>query len=245
LQIVDTGINSADINMAFDAQLLSELDPTGECILHFYDWKNPSITYGFFIELQKHLDLDKAQEHSLSWARRPTGGGIVFHLADFAFSFLMPSRHPRFSLKTLENYQFVNEAVLELVEDLFQLNNSPALLELLKGNNEQTSQSHFCMARPTIYDIVYKNIKIAGAAQRRSKNGYLHQGTISLGIPSAHLLEEIIYSKETLVSILNYSFAPLGSVWSEAMLTTTREKIKRALSDKLRSKLTQKNIYNL
>ena len=54
---------------------------------------------------------------------------------------------------------------------------------------------YFCMAKPTIYDVVYQGRKIAGAAQRRRKNGYLHQGTISLAFPQMGLLNEVLFPK--------------------------------------------------
>ena len=34
MQILDTGINSAEANMRFDAKLLEQLDPKSEPILH-------------------------------------------------------------------------------------------------------------------------------------------------------------------------------------------------------------------
>ncbi len=119
LEIIDTGIDSAEKIMRFDGNLLENLDPNGKPILHFYRWAKPSATYGYFISPEKHLDLKKAEEKGLALARRPTGGGIVFHIWDLAFSFLMPSGHPAFSENTLENYRFVNEAVLAAMRKSF------------------------------------------------------------------------------------------------------------------------------
>src|SRR5579872_5214172 len=121
LQILDTGISSAEENMRFDENLLEKLDPAGSPILHLYQWAGPSATYGYFIAPDQHIDLENAKRNRLSLARRPTGGGIVFHIWDLAFSFLMPSEHPHFSIGTLQNYQFVNKAVLETVQTYFSL----------------------------------------------------------------------------------------------------------------------------
>ena len=52
------------------------------------------------------------------------------------------------------------------------------------------------MAKPTQYDIVYKGKKIAGAAQRKKTQGYLHQGTISLAAPQIDLLQESSFLKQ-------------------------------------------------
>ena len=51
---------------------------------------------------------------------------------------------------------------------------------------------HFCFAKPTQYDVMLQNKKIAGAAQRRKKNGYLHQGSISLVEPDPTLLSQVL-----------------------------------------------------
>lgn len=233
LQVLDTGSNSADVNMRFDEKLLLELNPDGLPILHLYRWSGPCATYGYFIDPSKHLNLDKIQKNRLILARRPTGGGIVFHIWDLAFSFLMPANHPRFSKSTLDNYRFVNEAVKESLQDFLQIRDP---LELIP--HDLSGPSHFCMARPTIYDVVHQGRKIAGAAQRRRKNGYLHQGTISLALPQPELLREVLLSKkDVLQAMMSYTFAPLGHYWSGQAMQSVREEIQKRLAENLRAKL--------
>ena len=239
LQVLDTGPSSAEANMRLDEQLLAELDPAGVPILHFYEWNGPAATYGYFLDPSKHLDLNKARQHRLSLARRPTGGGIVFHIWDLAFSFLMPAGHSRFSLNTLENYRFVNARVLEAVRDYLQVQQHD-LMELIPRDFDAMDPAcrHFCMARPTVYDVVYQGRKIAGAAQRRRKNGYLHQGTISLALPQADLLGDLLLSKQAVIqSMLAYTFAPLGRHCSGRELRSLREGIQKRLEEKLRAQL--------
>lgn len=237
LQVLDTGINSAEDNMRFDEKLLDALKtPT----LHLYQWARPSATYGYFIRPEKHLDLKKAQLRHLDLARRPTGGGIVFHIWDLAFSFLLPSSHPAFSLSTLENYKFVNNAVLEVMRSFFSLR-EPVELYRAGGMIAQNAPSlspdcqHFCMAKPTQYDVVHKGMKIAGAAQRKRKQGYLHQGTISLAYPHIDLLNDVLLSKkDVLEAMKSYTFAPLGRLWEPSQLQKTRRELQKLLADKLK-----------
>jgi lipoate-protein ligase A len=224
--------------MRFDEKLLEQLDPQGKPILHLYQWAGPSATYGYFIAPEKHLDLKKAEKHHLSLARRPTGGGIVFHIWDLAFSFLMPSAHPAFSLNTLENYRFVNEAVLELIRAFFALR---APVEIIPESVSffGVDCQNFCMAKPTQYDVVYKGMKIAGAAQRKRRQGYLHQGTISLACPHFDLLSDVLLSKkEVLQAMATYSFAPLGRIWEPMQLKQVRLDLQKKLADKLVEKLS-------
>nr|NGX36770.1 Octanoyltransferase LipM [Candidatus Anoxychlamydiales bacterium] len=56
LKIIDTKKNSAKKNMSIDADLLDTLK---EPILHFYDWEQNSLTYGYFINIDKFIDLKK------------------------------------------------------------------------------------------------------------------------------------------------------------------------------------------
>lgn len=208
LRILDTGPATAVENMSLDAKLLAELDPQGSPLLHLYDWMRPSITYGHFIDSQKLLNGDALARHKIDVARRPTGGGIVFHIWDFAFSFLMPAAHPLCSSNTLDNYRFVNEFVLEAAIEHFGLDQAPLLIAEAAPLHGPAC-AHFCMARPTVYDVVYQGRKIAGAAQRRTQRGYLHQGTISLAAPNYDLLREVLRSDAAVVEAMGtFSFVP-------------------------------------
>jgi lipoate-protein ligase A len=229
LQIVNTGASSAEANMAFDGKLLDELDPRGNPILHLYRWEAPSATYGYFIDPEKHFDLEQVSKRGLTLARRPTGGGIIFHIWDLAFSFLMPSGHPAFSQNTLENYRFVNNAVLEAMKECFSLKDS---VRLIAEDSVSLSVGcrNFCMAKPTQYDVVYEGMKIAGAAQRKRKQGYLHQGSISLAFPDLSLLREVLLSEqEVLQAMETYSFAPLGQNCEFLEVAQARDEVERRL----------------
>ena len=189
--ILDTGIHSAKENMSLDAELLETLDPHALPILHFYDWEGDSATYGHFVKPEEFLNLEEARRRGLQLGKRPTGGGIVFHIWDLAFSVLVPAGHPRFSENTLDNYAFINNAVLAAVTAF--LDHRPPL-ELISedGRALDSSCSRFCMAQPNKYDVVLNGKKIAGAAQRKTKKGFLHQGTIALKMPSHEYLEAVL-----------------------------------------------------
>lgn len=224
-QIFDTGKSTAQENMRMDEKLLDSLESAP--ILHLYDWSRPSATYGYFIRPENHLFAHP----EVDFARRPTGGGIVFHIWDLAFSFLMPSNHPKFSLSTLDNYRFVNRAVLETVKTYFSL--APELIAQ-DAPAPSADCKNFCMAKPTQYDVVYQGRKIAGAAQRRRRQGYLHQGTISLCAPNLELLNEVLKSKkEVLEAMSAFTFAPIQF----DLLAETRLELQKLLAAKLEEAL--------
>lgn len=216
--------------MKLDSELLAGLDPKGEPILHLYDWEEDSATYGYFIHPDRYLDLEKAKKRKLSLARRPTGGGIVFHTWDLAFSFLLGSANPSFSNNTLENYAFVNQVVLEAMTVFFKTKGDVELIsESVVAPNPVTH--HFCMARPTQYDVILKGRKIAGAAQRKTKQGYLHQGTISLAMPKEELMKDVLLFPEVYTSMLKYTYAPIKDGWNRSDLDDARTIMKQKLKE--------------
>ncbi len=187
--ILETGLASAQENMEKDRQLLEALGGRKNPILHLYGWEKPSLTFGHFIRPEKVLNVEEAKRAGLDWSRRPTGGGVVFHLWDLAFSVLVPASCPLFSENTLENYALVNGVVQEAVAGFLEVETT---LTPIDAPAQDAQCSSFCMARPTKYDVVFEGKKIAGAAQRKTKDGFLHQGTISLVPPDWTLLSKLL-----------------------------------------------------
>ena len=201
-EVIDTGVASAARNMELDAALLASLPTRKDPIVHFYDWEGLCATHGYFVKPEDFLNRESVALHNVQLARRPTGGGIVFHIWDFAFSVLIPSSCPLFSKNTLENYALVNNAVLRAVKQFLKGN---YVLTPSDSISMDSSCKSFCMARPTKYDVMLGDRKVAGAAQRQKSYGFLHQGTISLMKPS---------------KLLNALLLPRTLVW-EAMQAYT------------------------
>lgn len=201
MQVIDSTPTSAANNMAKDELLLRSLESNGEAILHFYEWEKPAATYGYFTKPPSDF-IDNTQ---IDLARRPTGGGIIFHQYDLAFSLLIPKSHCHFTLNTLQNYQHVHTKVIMALQKLypqidFTLLQSPPLKKPACGN--------FCMAAPSQYDVMVDKQKVAGGAQRRTRMGYLHQGSICLQIPTKDALTSFFKSDSSIAAaILNNSFA--------------------------------------
>lgn len=228
-KVIDTGVASAQENMRLDQMLLQSLSE--EMILHFYDWEQDSATYGYFVKPEDFLDLEEVEKKGLAIAKRPTGGGIVFHKWDFAFSVLVPSSSPFFSLNTLENYNFVNRAVLRAAEEYLGKN-----VELIFEDavSLDIPSTRFCMARPTKYDVVLQGKKIAGAAQRKVKEGFLHQGMISLELPPEEYLEEILLpGTKVLEAIRNFTYPILGKETGEKKRSEAKESLRHLLQKHL------------
>lgn len=204
-QLIESVGLSAEEIMAKDFELLNQLDGESQIILHFYEWAKPSLTYGYFINPSKHLNINALKKEGIDFAKRPTGGGIIFHLGDFAFSILIPAHHPCISLNPLANYHYINNHISHIVCELTKKKHS---IELLKQGTTQTRSNvdAFCMAKPTQYDIIIDGKKIGGAAQRKTKKGLLHQASLSLiPISETWMKKFLIYDQEILRSMKEQS----------------------------------------
>ncbi len=229
-RILDTSLSTAAGNMQKDAEILAALRPEDPPILHLYDWEAPSATYGHFIAPERFLDLEAAALCGLQLAKRPTGGGIVFHVCDLAFSVLVPAGHPSYSINTLDNYCLINRAVAKTVEVFCGKNLQASLLPSDPVAADEFSR-HFCMAKPTIYDVVVDKRKIGGAAQRRTKNGFLHQGTISIAPPPEALLEKLLLPGTGVLEAMRHnSFSLLSPNWTPEQLAAARLALKTTLT---------------
>lgn len=229
--VLDTGTAPAEKNMEIDAELLEGLG--SKAILHFYEWERPSISYGYFIDPAKLLNLTHVQDRGIDLARRPTGGGVVFHLWDFAFSVLVPASSPYFSQNPLHNYAFINRAVLESVG---QFLGTSAEWELTPHDAPAWDEkcTSFCMAKPTKYDVVLKGRKIAGAAQRKRKQGFLHQGTIALVMPPEEELTALLLpGNQVKEAILGHTMPLLGKKGSHAEIEKAKGELRRLLQKTL------------
>ena len=77
----------------------------GKPVLRFYGWTEPAATFGYF---QKFSEVERATPLR-PLIRRPTGGGIVPHDADWTYSAAFPPGHEWHSLKAEESYRRIHD----------------------------------------------------------------------------------------------------------------------------------------
>jgi len=87
--LLNSGKCGAAFNMALDEALLENVSRLGKPVLRFYGWTGPAATFGYF---QKISEAERAT-HLRPLIRRPTGGGIVPHDADWTYSAVFPPGH--------------------------------------------------------------------------------------------------------------------------------------------------------
>jgi lipoate-protein ligase A len=152
--------------MAFDAALLEGATALGQPVLRFYAWTDPAASFGYF---QKHADVE-ALTPLRPLVRRPTGGGLVPHDADWTYSLAFPPSNPWYQLKATESYQRVHE----WIQVAFLRLGIPTDL----APSARRAEFGQCFAGWEKSDVLWRGRKIAGAAQRRNRNGLLIQGSV-------------------------------------------------------------------
>ncbi|MDD2706497.1 MAG: hypothetical protein PHV34_00690 [Verrucomicrobiae bacterium] len=168
---LEHGAAPAAWNMACDQWFLTNAKSFGKPILRTYRWDCPSLSIGYFQAWPGELASRCAV------VRRPTGGAMVYHGQDLTFTVVLPPRHPWRQLPTLQRYQQIHQRI--------------ALLFKNRGDNARLSKTcqpaknplppapiEACFAKSSRYDVTLHGLKVAGGAQRVTKDGLLHQGSI-------------------------------------------------------------------
>ena len=144
--------------------------------LRFYNWTpGPAVTFGyaqFISEVRRALD---SAHFAGPYARRPTGGGVVFHADDLTFSLVFPS-----NARPTEIYQKLHGAILAQLTQAGM--SARALAEKLPAAAYVPSvnqQASACFVRPVENDLLTEDgQKILGGAIRRFGTTVLYQGSL-------------------------------------------------------------------
>ena len=103
--LLDSGSRPPAFNMALDEALLEAVARLQKPVLRFYGWTEPAATFGYF---QKYAEVERTTLLR-PLVRRPTGGGIVPHDADWTYSLVFPPGHEWHSLKAEASYRRIHE----------------------------------------------------------------------------------------------------------------------------------------
>jgi lipoate-protein ligase A len=152
--------------MALDEALLEQCAMIGAPVLRLYGWNKPAATFGY----SQHYREVEGWSSLRPLIRRPTGGGLVPHDADWTYSFVFPPQHPWYALRAEESYRRAHDWVsasfraLKVQAELSECCDKPVLGRCFVGAEK--------------FDVLAGGKKIAGAAQKRNKLGLLVQGSI-------------------------------------------------------------------
>jgi len=152
--------------MAVDEWLLE----TVSCpVLRVYSWAGEWASIGYFGRISEAREWFP----SLHLVRRWTGGGMVDHRSDWTYTLVVPQGEALAKSKGAAGYQMIHQKLFET------LNREGVDCRMSSG--EEATGSACCFENPVGFDLIGDDgRKLAGAGQRRSKSGLLHQGSVSI-----------------------------------------------------------------
>lgn len=163
---LQSGPGEPAFNMAVDEALLETAPHRGRPVLRFYGWTESAATFGYS---QKYAELERVTMLR-PLIRRPTGGGLVPHDRDWTYSLAVPPNHSWYQLKATESY----ERIHQWIRDAFAKMQVPTMLSPCC----QKPVPGQCFLGAEKFDLLWQEKKIAGAAQRRTRDGLLIQGSV-------------------------------------------------------------------
>lgn len=155
-------------NMAADEWMLSWAMDEKVPVLRHYCWEGAPASFGYF---QRLADVE-------SWTsvrplvRRCTGGGLVFHEWDWTYSLAIPPGHPWYTWKAEESYRFLHAWLALALKGLG--------MDAVLADCCHPIGPGRCFIGAEKHDLLVQGRKVAGAAQRRRKDGLLIQGSLQV-----------------------------------------------------------------
>ncbi len=162
---VDEVARSGPETMAVDEWLLETIDYP---VLRVYSWDGDWGSLGYFGAIAEARESFPG----LKFVRRWTGGGIVDHREDWTYTLVVPKSEPLAKLRGAKSYLDIHEKLLETIES------KHVKIRISDGKN--ATKANVCFENPVTFDLVTAaGQKLAGAGQRRSRSGLLHQGSVA------------------------------------------------------------------
>jgi len=174
LSIIHTPRLSAEENMAQDRALLEAFEEEGTALFRLYSWED-SVTIGVSQHFEACVNLDPTLEsYRHRYAKRMTGGGILYHGYDLSYSLILPSVMIQ-GLSVKESYAKITAFLLDFYRGL------DLDAHWAKDDPDVTlAHSPFCQVGFEPYDIIIRGYKIGGNAQKRTKKAIFQHGSIPL-----------------------------------------------------------------
>ena len=168
-----TGPGEPGFNMALDeAVAIAVRRGWSRPTLRVYRWQRPTISMGCHqpVEVLRAFEEPRG---GIAIVRRPTAGGAVRHDQDVSYALACDQQvlrgHPSRSL-----YRRFHEALRTAMEG-----RGRTTYALSASSARAVPEDSLCFARPVADDLMRGSVKVAGAAQRRWRDGLLQQGTVA------------------------------------------------------------------
>ena len=185
-------------NMAVDEWLVNSIEEIP--ILRIYSWDGAWASLGYFQSLAEAREIFG---DGPEYVRRWTGGGIVDHRNDVTYTLVIPRSHELAGKRGNESYCAIHREIARC------LGEGGIACELTPSDSENESLA--CFEKPVAWDLLGEDgRKLAGAGQRRSRRGVVHQGSVMAEAGSLDRLGEFL--GEVCVDLELEESAPWGDL---------------------------------
>ncbi|MCR9118662.1 MAG: lipoate--protein ligase family protein [bacterium] len=154
------------LNMAIDEMLLSSCAQTDGAVLRFYSWSEPTLSLGYFQGVAEREGHSPSSDCSL--VRRSSGGGAILHHHEITYSLATAGD----SVRAQPLYDIVHDALVEVLQE------KGIIAEKCKTPIQRSDEPFLCFKRRSLGDVIGKDHKIAGSAQRKQKGAILQHGSL-------------------------------------------------------------------
>lgn len=154
--------------MAMDEALFRITEQEEISFARFYRWHRPAFTFGYF---------EKASSYAEGAVRRFTGGGLVEHGEDLTFLLTIPRSSKIFPEPAELRYRTIHDAIGRALHI--------AGLTVSRDSSSPSRATGPCFQNPVSEDLLdpATREKIGGGAQRRTRQGIIHQGSLRIPPP--------------------------------------------------------------
>jgi lipoate-protein ligase A len=162
-------------NMAIDEAIVRE-SQRENCFptLRFYSWEKPSVSLGYFQNVEDEVNIEFCKGKGIPIVRRPTGGKAVLHEGDLTYSVVAREDNPLFPTGLLGTYQIISQCIATGLAEL------GIQADMLREGRETDAPElgALCFSMPSQYELLVKGKKICGSAQMRKKGVFLQHGSL-------------------------------------------------------------------
>jgi lipoate-protein ligase A len=158
--------------MAVDEALLDAAAESGQPVVRWYAWSEPTVSLGYFQSADEFASDPTLGK--LPRVRRLTGGGAILHHHEWTYSCVLPPdqrlvRHP------YDLYDRIHETVIAWFRD------EHGIVLTQRGQSQRTAaEPALCFLREDSHDVCCVGVKVLGSAQRRRKGALLQHGSLVL-----------------------------------------------------------------
>ncbi|MGA1841842.1 MAG: biotin/lipoate A/B protein ligase family protein [bacterium] len=199
-RLIDSGAGLASENMAIDEAILKscelrESPPT----LHFYTWKTPSISLGYFQDFSDTVKVNECLVKGIQVVRRITGGRAVVHHKDVSFSLIFPAKGGIIPPGISSSYRMIAQGLIEGLRSLGIMADISDNKRFQNGFKKEERDLSACFLTRIRFEVMVSGRKLLGFAQRRIGDWVLLQGTIMIDLDRS-LWTDFLYYPDSLDS---------------------------------------------